>query len=439
MNVCIVEDNSFKNFYPLTKTRPVFGLRCGRYTIEERILNILGPRVEHVHYIMRPELEAFWKTRNQASCCVNFDLPDKEGALFLNGRVLFDKDSLETILKKMEANQSFVIRDGNCWISLYLHDRIPDFTSDDLMSCKSDFTGIENQEYSDHALISYPWDLIRYNSAMIRKDFTFIKNDLKKLPVPPLPEQVAVLKTRNLIIGSYSEVQPFVTLDAREGPIIIGNHVRIESGSYIKGPVSIGDDCLISANTKLYGNTTLGETCKAGGEISHSIIHGFSNKKHSGFLGNSYLGEWVNIGAGTQNSNLKNNYNTISVQLNGELVDTNSQFIGLFMGDHSRTAVGTQFNTASFVGVGCNIFGGGMTPRYVNDFSWAVNSEADIYDFPKFVNNARRMMIRREIELSIENIELLSRIYKSRLEAKKDENIFLSKKAGNGKKDIQGV
>lgn len=421
MKICLVEDHTYRNLYPLTKTRPVFGLRCGRFTLEERILNILGFRVERTHYVMRPELVPVWKTRHKATNCIDFQLPEEKGFLYLNGRVLFDESSLEKIVNRTKAGKSFVIRDGDCWIAFYLPDRAPDFSAEELINGRIDYSDFETQEYEDQAIITYPWDLIRYNSTMICKDFVFVRKNLTRLPVPPLPTQVAVLKPRNLLIGRFTEVQPFVTFDAEEGPVIIGNNVRIEAGAYIKGPVSIGDDCLISSNTKIYNNTTLGNTCKVGGELSHSIIHGFTNKRHNGFLGNSYLGEWINLGAGTNNSNMKNNYNTISVQVNGEVIDTNNQFIGLFMGDHSRTAIGTQINTSTFAGVGCNIFGNGLTPKKIDDFTWGGIQQNEIYNFQKFINNAHRMMIRREVEMNIEEINLLNRIHQLRLISKKSQ------------------
>lgn len=432
MKVCIVEDYGYKNLFPLTKTRPSFGLRCGRFTIEERILRCLHPHIEQVHYIMRPELEKVWKKQNTACTRIDFGMPKEKKCLFLNGRVLHTEDSLNEIMKKMGEGSSFVLKDGDQWNAIYFRDTPPYFSAEDIIYGTADFSEIKNQVYNDQATINWPWDLTRYNSGMIQKDFIHIKKQLKKLMFPPLPENVAVLNGRNLIIGKYAEIQPFVTLDCTEGPIIIGDSVKIEAGAYIQGPVSIGDDCLISANTKIYKNTTLGTTCKVGGEISHSIMHGFSNKRHSGFLGNSYLGEWVNLGAGTNISNMKNNYNTISVQLNGKMVDTNTQFIGLFMGDHSRSAIGTQFNTATFVGVGCNVFGKGLTPKHFQDFTWGGIDRSDVYNFQKFINNAYRMMIRREKELGKEELELLFRLHQSKLKLQDGENTIVNIDKKNG-------
>jgi UDP-N-acetylglucosamine diphosphorylase / glucose-1-phosphate thymidylyltransferase / UDP-N-acetylgalactosamine diphosphorylase / glucosamine-1-phosphate N-acetyltransferase / galactosamine-1-phosphate N-acetyltransferase len=434
MKLCIVEDQGFEKLYPLTKTRPSFGLRCGRFTLAERILKVLKPHIEieSVHYIMRPELEGVWSLKDHEGIHFDFKLPEEGDRLILHGRVLFSEELLLEIIEKTDQKKPFAWKDGEPWIAIYLPDQAPQFSAEELKNRTADLSVIKDQAYMDQAIINWPWDLIRYNSVMIGKDFLFLKKHLNRLRYPPLPEMTAVLRGQNLMIGRFAEIHPFVTFDCTEGPVIIGDNVNLEAGTYIKGPVSIGDDCLVSAHTKLYNNSTLGNTCKAGGEISHSIMHGFSNKRHSGFLGNSYLGEWVNIGAGSNNSNLKNNYNTITVRLNGKIIDTNTQFVGLFMGDHSRCAIGTRFNTATFVGVGCNIFGNGLTPKVIDDFSWGGINQSDIFDFKKFIENAHRMMIRREIELSSEEVELLGRLYQSRLMPEEQEDLVMNQETKIG-------
>lgn len=433
MKVCIVEDQGYKALYPLTKTRPVFGLRCGRFTLEERILKVLAPHTQTVHYLMRPELEQVWKLKNKAVTGISFGIPGDGDRLIINGRVLFRDVALEKLLAKAEQTESMIWLVDDTWGAVYLPGNFGAVPDNALIDGKFDTGLFSKQGYLDLKVIKYPWDLVTHNSAMIREDFSFLSSRLNRLRYPPLPKQVAIMGGKSLIIGKYSEIYPFITFDTTLGPVIVGDNVTIESGAFIKGPVSIGNNCLISANTKLYPNTTLGDTCKLGGEISHSIIHGFSNKHHSGFLGNSYIGEWVNLGAGTNNSNLKNNYNTITVHLNGEQVETGSQFIGLFMGDHSRTAIGARFNTATFVGVGCNIFGAGLPPKYVDDFTWGGIEQADLFDFQKFLENAKRMLIRREVELSDAEIKLLKSLHEYRTVIKTQEKV-----ANNGNSESAG-
>lgn len=414
MNICLVEDHSFKDLYPLTKTRPVFRLRCGRYTNEERILKFFPGEIERVSYVVRSEIEQVCALKSEASSKASFDIPGEKSCLIFNGRVLFDEGSLKRILSNVDSHTPAIWLCENTWAAIFLPEEQPEPDINEILEGKVDLSFFRNQMYLDIPMISYPWDLVHHNSGMIHKDFLSMDRRATKLRYPPLPKQVAVIKGESLMIGSNTDLYPFVTLDCTRGPIIIGDNVTIESGAYIQGPVSIGDNCLVSANTKLYRNTTLGDTCKAGGEIGHSIMHGFSNKRHSGFIGNSYIGEWVNLGAGTNNSNMKNNYNKISVSRNGEKINTGTQFVGLFMGDHSRSAIGTQFNTATFVGVGCNIFGSGIPPKEVDDFTWGGIEGFDLYDFQKFVENANRMMIRREVQLSNEEKTLLKALHSCR-------------------------
>lgn len=423
MNICFVEDHSFKELYPLTKTRPVFGLRCGKYTIEDRILTFFPGEIEQISYIVRPEIEQVCKKKSQDPDKVSFNIPEREPCLLLNGKVLFEEATISRILSKIDEQAPAIWLCENTWAAVFLPEVETGFDIYNLIEGNIDLSIFPNQKYLDVPIINYPWDLVQHNSRMIRKDYSSLEKRLTRLKYPPLPGQVAVLRGDNLMIGSNVDIYPFVTLDCSRGPIIIGDNVTVESGAFIQGPVSIEDNCLISANTKIYRNTTLGDTCKVGGEISHSIIHGFSNKRHSGFLGNSYIGKWVNLGAGTNNSNMKNNYNKISVSRDGEEIETGSQFIGLFMGDHSRSAISTRFNTATFVGVGCNIFGNGIPPKEIPDFTWGGIESFDLYDFQKFVENANRMMIRREVQLSNEEKTLLKSLHRCRSVVREHEKV----------------
>lgn len=423
MNICLVEDHSFKDLYPLTKTRPVFRLRCGKYTNEERILQFYPGIIDRVSYVVRPELEEVCKSKSKAPYEISFDIPGGEPCLLFNGSVLFDEGALERILSKVDRDAATIWLTENSWAAIFLPEGLPAVDINEIIEGNVDLSLFSNQMYLDAPMINYPWDLVRHNSNMICKDFVSLDKRATRLRYPPLPEHVAVVKGENLMIGSNADIYPFVTLDCSRGPIIIGDNVTIESGAFIQGPVSIGGNCLISANTKVYRNTSLGDTCKVGGEISHSIMHGFSNKRHSGFVGNTYIGEWVNLGAGTNNSNMKNNYNKISVTRNGKEIATDSQFIGLFMGDHSRSAITTQFNTATFIGVGCNIFGNGIPPKEVGDFTWGGIENFELYDFQKFVENANRMMIRREVQLSKEEKSLLKSLHECRSIVKEREKV----------------
>lgn len=193
-------------------------------------------------------------------------------------------------------------------------------------------------------------------------------------------------------IDAGAEVEACAVLDARSGPIIIGKNTIIRPQSYLRGPLSIGQGCRI------------------GGEVTHSIIMDFTNKGHYGFIGHSYIGSWVNLGAGTTNSNLKNNYGNVKVTLNGKEIDTGMQFLGCLIGDHVKTGIGTLINTGTVVGVGANVFGGKLTPKAIPNFAWG---EGQKYDLDKFIDSAKKMMARRNIKLSQAEKDNLLKIYQS--------------------------
>ncbi len=177
------------------------------------------------------------------------------------------------------------------------------------------------------------------------------------------------------------------------------------------GPCSIGNGTIVKAGARIYEDTSVGEVCKVGGEVESSIIHSFSNKQHDGFLGHSYLGMWVNLGADTNNSDLKNNYGSVKVVINDEQIDSGSQFMGLTMGDHAKTAINTMFNTGTVVGVACNVFGGGFPPKYIPSFTWGGPEAITTYAMERSIEVAKRAMARRNVQLTDATERLLKKIF----------------------------
>ncbi len=220
---------------------------------------------------------------------------------------------------------------------------------------------------------------------------------------------VHLINKDNLYINSPDLINPGVVIDASNGPVIIADNVEIQSFSLLQGPLFIGKDSVVRPHSFIRGSI-IGPVCKIGGEISSSIVQGYSNKVHYGFLGNSYIGEWVNFGAGTTNSNLKNNYTQISVTVNGKVVKTEEIFIGLFAGDYSTFAIGTTFNTGTTIGPGCNIVTNGFPPRKIKPFTWFLNGKRMNTNENKFLNTAEAMQNRRGKSLSEAEIDLLTRI-----------------------------
>jgi len=176
---------------------------------------------------------------------------------------------------------------------------------------------------------------------------------------------------------------------------------------------------MMKIGAKIYGGTSVGEMCKVGGEVEGTIIHGYTNKQHDGFLGHSYIGKRVNLGAGTNNSDLKNNYGRVKVFVDGDFVDSGRMFVGLTMGDHSTTGIHTMFNTGSVVGVCCNVFGAGFPPKFIPSFSWGGGKEFSEYDLPKGIETARRMMARRQVEMGKSYEKMLRDVYRKTAEYRK--------------------
>jgi len=234
--------------------------------------------------------------------------------------------------------------------------------------------------------INHLWDLIKNLKEDLATDLRVLGAGVKG----QVHSSAVLLNKENMLIESGVEIEPGAVLDARSGPIYIAKGTIIKTGANLRGPVSIGQNCRI------------------GGEVVASIFHGNSNKGHYGFIGHSYIGEWVNLGAGTTNSNLKNNYGSVKVWVNGSEVDSGEQFVGCFIGDHAKAGIGTLITTGAVIGVGANVFGGGVTPKYVPNFAWGDN---DKYKFDEFLAAAKKMMGRRGVEMGENHSKLLKAVY----------------------------
>jgi bifunctional N-acetylglucosamine-1-phosphate-uridyltransferase/glucosamine-1-phosphate-acetyltransferase GlmU-like protein len=234
--------------------------------------------------------------------------------------------------------------------------------------------------------VSYLWDLIRSLKEDLEQDLKIMGTGIRGR----VHASAVVYNEGGILVEDGVEVEACAVLDARQGPIYIGKNSIVRPHSYLRGPLSIGPECRI------------------GGEVTHSIFHGYSNKAHYGFIGHSYIGEWVNLGAGTTNSNLKNNYGTVKVYVNGKEVDSGEQFLGCFIGDHAKLGIGTLITTGAVIGFGANVLGGRVTPKFVPDFSW---NEKERYRLEDFLKTTKIVMGRRGAELDPSLAEKLKTIY----------------------------
>jgi UDP-N-acetylglucosamine diphosphorylase/glucosamine-1-phosphate N-acetyltransferase len=377
-NILIYEDASARSrkFLPLTYTRSVAELRSGAFTGIERIRAQFPEASIYLH--ARPELKAVIAKR--------YSLPVNE----------IPKDN--TLLVNAREALSFNRND-----SRNVYDLLPSGLSQRLIS------GEPIEPDSTEAPSSL-WDIIHSNAATLQADLELWAKTHKKIAHPAFPN-CAIINPEHLFVHPEVRIDSGVVLDCSEGAIIIEEGVRVMPHVTIIGPVFIGKHSIVKIGAKIYGGTSIGPVSKVGGEIENSIVQSFSNKQHDGYLGHSYIGQWVNLGAGTNTSDLKNDYSPIRVIIEGEEFNTNSLFVGLLMGDHSKSAIGTQFNTGTTVGVSCNIFREGFPPKWIPNFSWGGANGVESYRYEKAIEVAKTVMGRRDQELNVEAEAMLRNLF----------------------------
>jgi len=274
-------------------------------------------------------------------------------------------------------------------------------------------------EYTDTiTFIDQPWKIFQYNAAQIKSDYTLITKGRKSAGIQD--KHTIIYGENNLFVEEGADIKAAV-FNAENGPIYIGKNTVVQEGALIKGSFALCEGSTVHMGAKIKGDSTVGPYCKVGGEISNSILFGYSNKGHDGFLGNSILGEWCNLGADTNTSNLKNNYDNVKLWSYAKrgFVNTGQQFCGLLMGDHSKCGINTMFNTGTVVGVSANVFGDGYPRNFIPSFSWGGAAGFIPYQLNKVFETAERVMSRRHIELTETDKEILKHIFNTTEELKK--------------------
>jgi UDP-N-acetylglucosamine diphosphorylase/glucosamine-1-phosphate N-acetyltransferase len=404
--ICIFEDPQYVKLLPLVYTRPVYDLRCGILSLREKIQQKY-PNA-NVALLCRPHLAEVVRQQNPG---LQVNEVHSGDCLFLNGRILADPQLAKKIPLRGE---SALYLSGNIVVAIRIG-------SDRHAPVKGDFSEVFDVEHFaellkiqvDVKLIEYPWHLVAGNGGEIAADFTYLMKSKQRTKKAKVYAGAHLVSRSNIFIDTGASVKPGVVLDGENGPIYIGKNAKIFPNAVIEGPAFIGAGTLIKIGAKIYENTSIGEMCKVGGEVEASIIHSYSNKQHDGFLGHSYLGMWCNLGADTNNSDLKNNYGNVKVFVNGKEVDTGSQFVGLTMGDHSKSGINTMFNTGTVVGVSSNVFGAGFPPKFIPSFAWGGADGLQAYDIEKALEVARRVMRRRKVEMTDADEKLLKRIFEA--------------------------
>ncbi|MFZ0388824.1 MAG: GlmU family protein [Calditrichia bacterium] len=393
MKILLFEDEGFRNLLPLVYLRPVWELRCGAYLLIEKIRMELP---EHAIYLSAREYLEKYYFRNE-----NAKPGQNEEVLLLNGRLLAKTGDGARLLSL--ASGESIVSDESLIAARLKFTKLADYMREGVLQTESlveQFSPVEKE----FQLIRYPWDLIEENGRQIRMDWQ--RAELKRDIEGSVDEGALLLQKEDIYIGRGARVMPGAVLNAEKGPVWLDEGALVMPNAVLEGPVYVGPQSRIKTGAKIYEDTSVGPVCKVGGEVESVIFHSFSNKQHDGFLGHSVLGSWINIGADTNNSDLKNNYGPVSVSLNGRQVETGKQFLGLIMGDHSKTAINTMFNTGTIVGMHCNVFGAGFPPKFLPSFTWGGSGGMRNYRFEKAIEVARIVMARRSVEFT-DNLQKL--------------------------------
>lgn len=372
MNILLHDNNAWKRFAPLTLTRPVGDLRMGVLTNAERWQKFL------------PDANIFFQTEEYLSA----KFPSIESADVIINSCLIPSKAIMEVIVQLNENDCLIYQ--NQWLA-------------------KKGSGTNSVQWNDFCLIiDQRWHLYQFNEIALKQDVEFITAGRTSQQ----------LSSSNTIIGDVSSIfleegakVEAAILNASTGPIYIAKDAEIMEGSIVRGPLAMLEHSALKLGAKVYGATTLGPHCKVGGEVNNVIFQAYSNKGHDGFLGNALIGEWCNLGADTNSSNLKNNYGNVSTYSyeTGSEIETDLQFMGVCMGDHSKCGINTMFNTATVVGVSSNVFGAEFPSKFIPSFSWGGQSFVP-FKFEKAIEYSNNMMARRGLQLTETEIQILRHI-----------------------------
>jgi UDP-N-acetylglucosamine diphosphorylase/glucosamine-1-phosphate N-acetyltransferase len=375
MKIVLHDNGLHLRFAPLTLTRPVGDLRIGGMTNVER-WKLVAPGAE-VYFETEAYLQGVFPATDAADLVIN--------------AALIPNEEVAAVILNLQENE--ILFNDETWLA------------------KKGDASIKVQYKGESALVLQErWDIFQLNGAAIEADFALLtagrtSQELSETNVLIGPEE-------NLFMEEGATVEGAI-INVKSGPVYIAKDAEIMEGALVRGPLMMNEGSALKMGTKVYGPTTLGPHCKVGGEVNNVVFQGFSNKGHDGFLGNSVIGEWCNLGADTNSSNLKNNYGMVSTYSyeKREEVQTNVQFMGLIMGDHSKCGINTMFNTATVVGVSCNVFGADFPDKFIPSFSWGGKADRTEFRLDKAIEFANNMMARRGRELSEGERQILTHLF----------------------------
>lgn len=385
MQLVFSDAQFWEDFLPLTFTRPVAEMRCGILTFSERWQKLLGS--SEVSYLTEDYLQEKFK---------KYELKE---SLFIVPNFL-PSDAVLNQIKELQLGEALVYKDELIAVRI----NMADFSLNHI----SKMTDIEEELL----FFNQPTDLFSFNQQAIDFDFDLLTKGRSSQPLSSTNGFLGNIE--DLFIEEGAEVE-FSTLNTKSGKIYIGKNAEVMEGCNLRGPIALCNDSKFNLGAKIYGATTIGPHCKVGGEVNNIVIFGYTNKGHDGFIGNSVIGEWCNLGADTNSSNLKNNYAIVKLwnYKAKKFVSTGLQFAGLIMGDHSKSAINTQFNTGTVVGVAANIFKSGFPPNLIENFSWGGMKGDEKFKLEKAYEVAELAMARRKIPFTEVDQKILKTIYEN--------------------------
>tara|TARA_A100001015_G_scaffold313493_1_gene420843 strand:- start:5660 stop:6922 length:1263 start_codon:yes stop_codon:yes gene_type:complete len=409
INFCVFEDSYYKQLMPLTETRPACSLLIGTNTIFEKIKYYYDYGNITIHcrdYLKKTVAKQYTDhTINN----INSGAP----CFFINGRLVLD-NNLTNVFSQIKGKNNYLFTFNNQVIACFLRGDILNEMIELLKTIPTPYEIIEIlrkkcicKEIDSANLLTNIWDIINLNPSVIENDFKnenqfgIIKGNIKPFTI--------IYNENNVYINANSTIEDFVLINAEKGPVFIDNDVYIESNTRIEGPVYIG------SHTKILGgrisNSSIGKHCKIGGEVNNCVFQGYSNKAHDGFLGHSHVGKWVNLGANTTTSNLKNNYSKIKILSNNQTFKTPQQFLGSFIGDHVKTSINTSINTGTIIHMGSTLTKKDITTKEIPAFTWGNPEDKEKQDIEKFIKTTKTIMKRRNIDLTQNEIDLYKYLF----------------------------
>jgi UDP-N-acetylglucosamine diphosphorylase/glucosamine-1-phosphate N-acetyltransferase len=385
MNFILFDNFRRSNLFPLTYLRPVADIRIGIMTVREKWEKFLGQKTSTLteNYLRKkyPIIKEEDNIMINGSVCPSGDLVNEILSL-KTGEVLFQEDAI--LAMRLHTVELESLDEENV-------DKV------NMVETKSHFLKIH-----------HTWDIFKLNGQAIESDFNMLTSQRKSEPLSNSNRTIG----NRIFLEKGAKVECCI-LNSETGPIYIGENAEIMEGSLIRGPFSLGDHSTVKMGAKIYGPTSVGPYCKVGGEINNSVFFGYSNKAHDGFMGQSVIGEWCNIGADTNTSNLKNTYENIRLwnYADQTFVETGLQFCGLIMGDHSKCGINTMFNTGTVVGISTNIFGSGYQRNFIPSFAWGGPAGYKAYNIDRAVTVAKRVYERRDLTFNQLDEDILRNVF----------------------------